>query len=148
MKRLRDSKGQGLVELTIVLPLFLVLVLAVVQFGLFFGDYQGITDATRVAARTASLCAYGTTAPNTAGTNAASGLSGVTFDYSWAPAGSSTFTSTSNVGNTLPCKNGSGVPIAPGDQIRVTGTSKTDSISLVFYSLNLTPTSTTTVVVE
>jgi len=31
------------------------LLLAVVQFGFFFGNYQGVTDATRVAARTAAL---------------------------------------------------------------------------------------------
>jgi Flp pilus assembly protein TadG len=148
MKRLRDTGGQGLVELALILPLFLVLLLGIVQFGLFFGDYQGITDATRVAARTAALCVSGTTTANQAGTGSSSQA---TFTYKWRAGNNQggSFVQTPYVGNTAPnCLNASKVAIASGDQIQVTGTLPSDSINLVFYGFNLTPSSTTTVVVE
>ena len=52
--RARDD-GQALVEFTLVLPLFVVLVLAVVQFGIVFHRYLVLTDAVRAGARVASV---------------------------------------------------------------------------------------------
>ncbi len=49
------ERGQALVEFALVLPLFLLLLLGIVQFGSVFRDYIALTDATRVGARQASV---------------------------------------------------------------------------------------------
>ena len=45
--------GQALVEFALIVPLILILVLGVVEFGRAWNAYQVITDAAREAARTA-----------------------------------------------------------------------------------------------
>lgn len=66
--RLRRTDGQAFVEFVIVLPLLVMLVMGIVQFGLAFHNYLSITDATRVGARAAAVkrtsgaCAAATTA--------------------------------------------------------------------------------------
>ena len=52
--RARDE-GQALVEFTLVLPLFVVLVLAIAQFGVAFHHYLVLTDAVRAGARKAAV---------------------------------------------------------------------------------------------
>jgi Flp pilus assembly protein TadG len=49
------ERGQAVVELALVLPLFLMLLLGIVQFGTVFRDYIALTDATRVGARQGSV---------------------------------------------------------------------------------------------
>jgi Flp pilus assembly protein TadG len=61
--RARDE-GQALVEFTLVLPVFVVLVLAIAQFGVAFHHYLVLTDAVRAGARVASVSA---TAPDPEG---------------------------------------------------------------------------------
>jgi Flp pilus assembly protein TadG len=51
----RREDGQAVVELALVLPLMLLLLLGIVQFGTLFRDYIALTDATRVGARQASV---------------------------------------------------------------------------------------------
>jgi Flp pilus assembly protein TadG len=53
--RSRDEGGQALVEFALVLPLMLLILLGIVQFGTVFRDYIALTDATRVGARQASV---------------------------------------------------------------------------------------------
>ncbi len=48
-------EGQAIVELALVLPVMLMLLLGIVQFGTIFRDYIALTDATRVGARQASV---------------------------------------------------------------------------------------------
>jgi Flp pilus assembly protein TadG len=66
--RLRSEDGQAFVEFAIVLPMLVLLVFGITQFGLAFRNYLAITDAARVAARaaavkrTSSPCAAATTA--------------------------------------------------------------------------------------
>lgn len=66
--KLRGQDGQAFVEFAIVLPILVMLVLGICQFGLAFHNYLSITDATRVGARaaavkrTAGACAAATTA--------------------------------------------------------------------------------------
>ena len=55
MNRRRRQEGQALVELALVLPLFLLLLLGIVQMGSVFRDYIALTDATRVGARQGSI---------------------------------------------------------------------------------------------
>jgi Flp pilus assembly protein TadG len=51
----RREKGQAVVELALVLPIVLMLLLGIVQFGMLFKDYIALTDATRAAARQGSV---------------------------------------------------------------------------------------------
>ena len=66
--RLTRADGQAFVEFVIVLPLLVLLLMGICQFGLAFHNYLSITDATRVGARaaavkrTAGACAAATTA--------------------------------------------------------------------------------------
>ena len=53
--RRRRENGQAVVELALVLPLMLLLLLGIIQFGSLFRDYIALTDATRVGARQASV---------------------------------------------------------------------------------------------
>jgi TadE-like protein len=53
--RLQRQNGQAFVEFVIVLPILVMLVLGICQFGLAFYNYLSITDATRVGARAAAV---------------------------------------------------------------------------------------------
>jgi len=50
-----SRSGQALVEFALVVPLLLILLLGVVEFGRAWNVYQVITDAAREAARTAAI---------------------------------------------------------------------------------------------
>jgi Flp pilus assembly protein TadG len=66
--RLTRTDGQAFVEFALVMPLLVLLLMGILQFGLAFHNYLSITDATRVGARaaavkrTAGACAAATTA--------------------------------------------------------------------------------------
>ena len=49
------QKGQSLVEFAFVLPLFLVIIIAILNFGMIFMDYQALNGIARSSAREASL---------------------------------------------------------------------------------------------
>ncbi len=49
----RSRSGQALVEFALVVPLLLILILGIVEFGRAWNVYQVITDAAREAARSA-----------------------------------------------------------------------------------------------
>jgi Flp pilus assembly protein TadG len=53
--RLPREDGQTFVEFAIVLPILVLLVLGIIQFGLAFRNYLAITDAARVGARAAAV---------------------------------------------------------------------------------------------
>jgi Flp pilus assembly protein TadG len=53
--RRSGESGQAFVELALVLPILLLLLLGVIQFGNVFRDYIALTDATRVGARQAAV---------------------------------------------------------------------------------------------
>lgn len=54
-RRINDEKGQTMVEFALVVPLLLVVLFAVIQFGGVYNDYIALTDATRVGARKAAV---------------------------------------------------------------------------------------------
>jgi Flp pilus assembly protein TadG len=66
--KLPRTDGQAFVEFALVLPVLVMLLIGILQFGLAFHNYLSITDATRVGARaaavkrTAGACAAATTA--------------------------------------------------------------------------------------
>ena len=51
----RDDRGAAAAELAIVLPIFLILVMGIVEFGLAFNRLQGVHAAAREAARTGAV---------------------------------------------------------------------------------------------
>jgi Flp pilus assembly protein TadG len=57
----RARRGQALVEFALVLPLLLMLVIGVFEFGRAYNVYQVITDAAREGARTAVVADPSTT---------------------------------------------------------------------------------------
>ena len=54
-RQMKDERGQTMVEFAIVVPLLLVIVFGIFQFGVLYNDYVALTDATRVGARKASV---------------------------------------------------------------------------------------------
>lgn len=51
----RREDGQAVVEFALIMPVLLLLLLGIVQFGTVFRDYIALTDAVRVGARQASV---------------------------------------------------------------------------------------------
>ncbi len=56
--KLRNEKGQALVEFVMVLPVLLFLFFAIVQLGVVFKDYIAVTDAARAGARKAAVSRF------------------------------------------------------------------------------------------
>ena len=51
----RFQKGQSIVEFALVLPLFLLIVFGIINFGFLFADYVALNDVARSSAREASI---------------------------------------------------------------------------------------------
>ena len=52
---LRDERGLSMVEFAIILPIFLILILGIIEFGVLLYDKAVLTDASREGAREAIL---------------------------------------------------------------------------------------------
>ncbi len=50
-----NEQGQAMVEFAMVLPILLVLVFGIIQFGITFNHYLTLTDAVRAGARQAAV---------------------------------------------------------------------------------------------
>ena len=55
LARRTDARGQALVEFALVLPLILMLLLGILEFGRAWNEHQVVTDAARAGARLAAL---------------------------------------------------------------------------------------------
>jgi Flp pilus assembly protein TadG len=51
----RNEQGQTMVEFTLVLPVLMVVLFGIIQFGITFNSYVALTDAVRAGARTAAV---------------------------------------------------------------------------------------------
>lgn len=74
---LRDERGQTMVEFALVVPILLVVLFGIFQFGALYNDYVTLTDASRVGARKAAVSRHDSCpscAAETAVRTAASGL--------------------------------------------------------------------------
>jgi len=60
MRRLRSQRGAELIEFALVLPLLLMIVLGIVDFGFLFQRLEVVTNAAREGARMAVLPGYST----------------------------------------------------------------------------------------
>jgi Flp pilus assembly protein TadG len=58
LNRLRSDSGQAITEFALILPLLMVLILGIVQFGIVFNNYITLTDATRAGARQAVVARF------------------------------------------------------------------------------------------
>ena len=71
-KRRTNDAGQAVVEFAIILPVLLMVLFAILQFGVVFNNYIQVTAAAREGARKASVSrSLGTAAAETAATAAA-----------------------------------------------------------------------------
>jgi Flp pilus assembly protein TadG len=98
--RFRGEDGQAYVELALVLPILVLLVFGIIQFGLAFHNYLAITDAARVAARAAAV--KRTNSPCSA---ASAAIKDTVSTRQWA-----------EVSSHITCTAGSNV----GDQVKIT----------------------------
>ena len=53
--QLRTERGQTMVEFAIVLPVLMLIVLSIIQFGILYNNFVALTDAVRAGARTAAV---------------------------------------------------------------------------------------------
>jgi len=53
--KFKNKKGQSLVEFVLVLPLILLIIMGIFEFGLMFNSYLTINNASREGARLASV---------------------------------------------------------------------------------------------
>jgi Flp pilus assembly protein TadG len=51
----KGQEGQAMVEFALVIPLLLLLIFGIIQFGILFNNYLTLTDAVRVGARQAAV---------------------------------------------------------------------------------------------
>lgn len=51
MKVLKNQKGQAMVEFALILPILLLLVMGIAEFGMMFNAYLSVQNATREGAR-------------------------------------------------------------------------------------------------
>lgn len=58
---LREQRGQTVTEFALVLPLLMLVLLAILQFGVLFRDYLAVTDAVRAGARKGAVSRHVTT---------------------------------------------------------------------------------------
>lgn len=100
-RKLRQERGQAMVEFALVLPLLVVLLFAIVQFGIVFNNYVTLTDATRAGAR-AGAVARNDADPNGTATSAVQSSSAnldqtnlnVSVNSTWQPGSDVTVTAT------------------------------------------------------
>ena len=98
---LRSQKGQSLTEFALALPILVLLLFAVIQFGIVFNSYVTLTDATRAGARKGTVGRQVTNPQATvinAVRNSASDLKqsdlSVTVTSTWQPGADVTVTAT------------------------------------------------------
>jgi Flp pilus assembly protein TadG len=91
-KRRNTDQGQAVVEFAVILPVLLLILFAILQFGVVFNNYIQVTAAAREGARKAAVSrSLGTssaeTAATTAAKNAAPGLnqSNITVSFPNSP---------------------------------------------------------------
>lgn len=52
---IRSARGQTMVEFVMVLPILMMILFGIIQFGITFGRYVALTDSVRAGARTAAV---------------------------------------------------------------------------------------------
>ncbi len=81
---MHNQKAQGIVEFALVLPLFLLLVMGIIYFGMAFSDYLTMSNTVRSIAHEASLKENNNDYP-TVVQNCTSGVALVNDIFIWRP---------------------------------------------------------------
>ena len=55
IRKIKNERGQTFTEFALILPMLIVLMLGIVQFGVAFNNYVTLTDAVRAGARKAAV---------------------------------------------------------------------------------------------
>jgi len=135
----QDRSGAAAVEFGLIAPILLVMLMAIIQFGLTLNNYLELTDAVRVAARNFAISGTSTTpmsSSTTAAQNSAANLtaSSITLSYSVNGAACTSDSTcstalaadagdTASVTGTYPCSlSVMGVNFAPSCQLSSTTT--------------------------
>jgi Flp pilus assembly protein TadG len=131
------EEGQSLVEFSLVLPIFLLLVTGIFAFGIAYNNWLVLTDATSVGGRTVAIYRGNTLDPcSTAATaiqGAAPGLNASNITYAFLISGVSYSGSTCSSSSTT---TGAAGNMVQGGTITVT---TTYPCSLAVYGKNLIP---------
>jgi len=97
----RSQKGQAVTEFALALPILVLLLFAVIQFGITFNNYVTLTDATRAGARKAAVSrqqsspsAVVTTAVRNSAANLTQSNLNVSVTSTWQPGADVTVTAT------------------------------------------------------
>jgi hypothetical protein len=53
--KLKEEKGQSMVEFAMILPVLLLIIIGIIEFGFMFSGYLALSNASREAVRTVSL---------------------------------------------------------------------------------------------
>ena len=87
-----NETGQTMAEFAIVLPILVVLLFGIVQFGIVFNNYVTLTDAARAGARAAAVSRQAgnpvgnaTAAVRASGSDLNQASLGVTISSGWSP---------------------------------------------------------------
>ena len=133
-RRLHGQRGSAIIEMSVALPVLILMVFGIARFGIAFNNFIVLTDATRVGARSLAISRGSADPCTTARTkllNAATSLN------------SANVTITSHVNNTNysgACA-GQGTTMAAGDEARLTATYP---CSVVIFGINFIPSCTMT----
>lgn len=76
-RNVKEEQGQTMVEFALVVPLLLVVLFGILQFGAVYNDYVTLTDATRVGARKAAVSRHSASPQSDAEAAARSSASGI-----------------------------------------------------------------------
>ena len=97
----RSQKGQSVTEFALALPILILLLFAVIQFGIVFNNYVTLTDATRAGARKGAVgreilnpSSAVTTAVRKSAANLNQGKLNVTVSSTWQAGSDVTVTAT------------------------------------------------------
>lgn len=60
-RNVKSEQGQTMVEFALVVPILLLVLFAILQFGAVYNDYVTLTDSTRVGARKAAVSRHSAT---------------------------------------------------------------------------------------
>jgi Flp pilus assembly protein TadG len=131
---IRNEDGQALTEFALVLPVMLLILFGIIQFGIIFNNYINVTAASRQGARTGAVsvssgCSGEPSVITSAAQSAATGLN------------TSNMTVTSNISTLCAGNNGS---VPQGGQLTVTVTYpySVSLLGLVVSSGNLSSSTT------
>jgi Flp pilus assembly protein TadG len=99
--RISDEQGQTMAEFAVVLPILVVLLFGIVQFGILFNNYVTLTDAARAGARAAAVSRQASDPVGTADAAVRASASGlnqgslsVDVSSAWTPGAPATVTAT------------------------------------------------------